>query len=118
MMQHFDIDQGCKIQNNLSLGSYSPSNPTLWIESTAIQNASITTSNHITAGVNIYATDGLIKGNNLEITSTSRLTGAMTAQTVNLPSIAHNDSSRLDKLTIKGGTTLEFGDKISCYHPM
>jgi hypothetical protein len=39
------IDQGCKIQNNLSLGSYSPSNPNLWVETTAIQNGSITTSN-------------------------------------------------------------------------
>ena len=67
------------------------SNPVLWIETTAIQNGSITTSNHITAGVNIYATDGLIKGKNLEITSTSRLTGAMTAQTVDLSSIAYND---------------------------
>ena len=77
---------------HLSPGSYSPSNRTLWIETTAIQNGSITTSNHITAGVNIYATDGLIMGKNLEITSTSRLTGAMTAQTVNLSSIAYNDS--------------------------
>ena len=92
MMQHIYIDQGCKIQNNLSLGSYSPSSRTLWIETTAIQNGSITTRNHITAGVNIYATDGLIMGKNLEITSTSRFTGAMTAQTVNLSSIAYNDS--------------------------
>ena len=68
------IDQGCKIQNNLSLGSYSPSNPNLWIETTVIQNGSITTSNNITAGVNIYATDGLIKGKNLEITATSTFT--------------------------------------------
>ena len=96
MMQHFYIDQGCKIQNNLSLVSYSPSNPILWIETTAIQNASTTTRNHITAGVNIYASDELIKGKNLEITSTSRLNGAMTAQTVNLSSIAHNDSSGLE----------------------
>ena len=105
------IDQGCKIQNNLSLGSYSPSNPTLWIETTAIQNGSITTSNHTTAGVNIYATDGLTKGKNVEITSISSFTGAMTAQTVNLSSITYNHSSGLDKLTIKGGTTLEFRDK-------
>ena len=38
------IDQGCKIQNNLSLGSYSPSNPHLWVETTVIQNGSITTA--------------------------------------------------------------------------
>ena len=69
LMQPVQIDQGCKIQNNLSLGSYSPSNPNLWVETTVIQNGSITTSNNITAGVNIYATDGLIKGKNLEITS-------------------------------------------------
>ena len=104
------IDQGCKIQNNLSLGSYSPSNPTLWIETTAIQNGSITTSNNITAGVNIYATDRLIKEKILEITSTSSFTGAMTAQTVNLSSLPYSHSSGLDKLTIKGGTTLEFRD--------
>jgi hypothetical protein len=118
MMQHFDIDQGCKIQNNLLLGSYSPFNPTLWIESTAIQKASITTSNHITAGVNIYATDGLIKRRTIEITSTSSFTGAMTAQAVNLSSIAYNDSSGLDKVTIKGGTTLEFRCKIHVYCSM
>ena len=105
------IDQGCKIQNNLSLGSYSPSNPTLWIETTAIQNGSITTSNNITAGVNIYATDGLIKGKNLEITSTSTFTGTMTANTINLSSITCNESSGLEKLTIKGASTLEFRDK-------
>ena len=69
------INQGCRIQNNLSLGSCSPSNPNLWVETTVIQNGSITTSNNITAGVNIYATDGLIKGKNLEITSTSTFTG-------------------------------------------
>ena len=84
MMQQFYFDQGCKIQNNLSFGSYSQSNPILWIETTTIQNASITTSNHITEGFNIYATDGLIKGKNLEITSTSSFTEAVTAQTVNL----------------------------------
>ena len=86
------MNQECKIQNNLSLGSYSPSKPTLWIERTAIQNGSIATNNHITAGVNIYATDGLIKGRTIEITSTSSFTGAMTAQAVNLSSIAYNDS--------------------------
>ena len=63
MMQPVYIDQGCKIPNKLSLGSYSPSNPILWIETTSIQNGSITTSNNINAGVNIYATDGLTKGN-------------------------------------------------------
>ena len=92
MMQHIYIDQGCKIQSNLSLGSYSPSNPTQWLEMTAIQNGSITTSNNITAGVNIYAKDGLIKGRTEEITATSSFTGAMTAQAVNLSSIAYNDS--------------------------
>ena len=111
LMQPEQIDQGCKIQNNLSLSSYSPSNPTLWIETTAIQNGSITTSNHTTAGVNIYATDGLTKGKNVEITSISSFTGAMTAQTVNLSSITYNHSSGLDKLTIKGVTTLEFRDR-------
>ena len=75
LMQPVQIDQGCKIQNNLSLGSYSSTNPNLWIETTSIQSGSITTSNNITAGVNIYATDGLIKGKNLEITSTSTFTG-------------------------------------------
>ena len=74
LMQPVQIDQGCKIQNILSLGSYSPSNPNLWIETTAIQNGSITTSNNITVGVNIYATDGLINGKNLEITSESPFT--------------------------------------------
>ena len=105
------IDQGCKIQNNLSLGSYLPSSPSLWVETTVIQNGSITTSNNITAGVNIYATDGLIKGKNLEITTTSSFAGTITAQTVNLSSITYNDSSEKAKLTIKGASTLEFRDK-------
>ena len=96
MMQPVFIDQECEIQNNLSLGSYSPSKPPLWTETTAIQNGSITMYNSITAGVNIYATDELIKGKNLEITSTSRLNGAMTAQTFNLSLIALNDSSGLE----------------------
>ena len=34
-----------------------------------------------------YATDGLIKGRNLEITSTSTFTGAITTQMVNVSSI-------------------------------
>ena len=71
------------IHNKLSIGSYSSSNPNEWVESTLIQNGGITTSNNIKAGVNIYATDGLIKGRNLEITSTSTFTGAMPAQTIN-----------------------------------
>ena len=112
------MNQECKIQNNLSLGSYSPSKPTLWIERTAIQNGSIATNNNITAGVNIYATDGLIKGRTIEITSTSSFAGAMTALAVNLSSIAYNDSSGLDKVSIKGGTTLEFRDKTNFYCPM
>ena len=45
LMQPVQINQGCKIQNNLSLGSYSPSNPNLWIDTTSIQNGSITMSN-------------------------------------------------------------------------
>ena len=71
LMQPVQIDRGCKIQNNSSLGSYSSTNPNLWIETTSIQSGSITTSNNITAGVNIYATDGLVKAKNLEITTTS-----------------------------------------------
>ena len=117
MMQPVFIDQECEIQNNLSLGSYSPSKPPLWTETTAIQNGSITMDNSITAGVNIYATDGLIKGRTIEITSTSSFTGAMTALAVNLSSIAYNDSSGLDKVSIKGGTTLEFRHKINLYCP-
>ena len=74
-------------------------------------NGSITTSNNITAGVNIYATDGLIKGKNLEITSTSNFTGAVPTNTINLSSITYNDSSGLDKLTIKGASTVEYRDK-------
>ena len=50
---------------------------------------------------------------NLERTSTSTFTGATTAQTVNLSSITYNDSSGVEKLTIKGGTTFEVRDKTS-----
>ena len=42
----------------------------------------ITTSNNKTAGVNIYATDGLIKGKNLEITSTSTFLGDISAPNI------------------------------------
>ena len=76
----------------LTLGSYSPSNQNLRVEATSIQNGSITTSNNINAGVNIYATDGLINGKHLEITATSSFTGAITAQAVNVSSTAFNDS--------------------------
>ena len=108
-MQPVYIHQGCKIQK-IFIGSYSSSSPNLWVESALIQNGSITTSNNINAGVYIYATDGLIKGKNLETTSTLTFTGTMTAQTVNLSSITYNDSSGLDKLTIKGASTLENRD--------
>ena len=101
----------------ITLGSYSPSNPSLWVESTSIQKGSSTKSSNINAGVNIYATDGLINGKNLEITATSTFTGAITAQAVNVSSVASNDASRLDNLTIKGGTTLEFR-KIFAYCSM
>ena len=95
----------------ITLGSYSPSNPSLWVESTSIQKGSSTKSRHKYAGDNIYTTDGLINGKNLEITATSTFTGAIAAQAVNVSSVAYNDASRLDNLTIKGGTTLEFRNK-------
>ena len=60
LMQPVYIDQGCKLQNGLSLGSYA--SPTLWTQSTGIQDGNITTSNNITAGADIYATAGLIRG--------------------------------------------------------
>ena len=37
----------------------------------------------------------------------------MTANTINLSSITCNESSGLEKLTIKGASTLEFRDKIN-----
>ena len=82
LMQPVQIDQGCEMQNNLLLGSYSSNNPNLWIEATSIQSGSITTSNNITAGVNVYATDGLIKAKNLEITTTSTFTGNISAPNI------------------------------------
>ena len=69
------IDQGCKIQNNLSIGSYSPSNPNLWVETSSIQNGNIYASNNITAGVNIYATGGLINCKTLKASTTSSFLG-------------------------------------------
>ena len=78
VMQPVFIDQGCMIQTTLSLGSYSLTNPFLRIETTTIQNGSITTSNNINAGVNIYATEGINKNKYLEITSTSTITGNIT----------------------------------------
>ena len=46
------------------------------------------------------------KRKNLEIASTSTVTGAITTQTVNLSSIAYDDLSGLDKFAIKGGKTV------------
>ena len=70
-----------KDTKNLSLGSYSVTNPNLSIETWAIQNGNSTTSNHISAGVFIYATDGFVKGK-VSIASTSTCTGSITAPTV------------------------------------
>ena len=105
MQQPVYIAQGCKIQNDLSIGSYA--SPNTWVETTGIQNGSITTSNNITAGVNIYATDGLVKSKTLEVTTTSTFTGVLTTNTINASSITYNDITGTDKLTIKGGSTLE-----------
>ena len=86
------------IYKKKSPGSYSTTNPNLWIETTAIQSRSITTSTNIAAGVDIYATDRIIKGKNLEITSSSTFARAIGIPTVNLSSVEYSDSSRLDKL--------------------
>lgn len=53
MLSPVYIGQGCKIHNILSLGSYSTTRPKIYIEATAIQHGSITTSTSITAGANI-----------------------------------------------------------------
>ena len=79
-------------------------NPNVWIETPAIQSGIITASNSIRAGVNTYATDGIIKRRNREITSTSIFTGAITAPTVKLSSIEYSGSSGLDTLILKNGT--------------
>ena len=52
------------------------------METSSIQNGNIFASNNITAGVNIYATDGLIKGKNLDITSTSTFLGDISAPNI------------------------------------
>ena len=53
----------------------------------------------------------MIKGKNLEVTSTSTFIGVLTANTINASSITYNDITGTDKLTIKGGSTLEYKDK-------
>ena len=76
------INQGCKIQNDLSIGSYSPSDPNLWVETSSIQNGNIYAGNNITAGANIYATDGLINCRTLQVSSTSTFSGDITAPNI------------------------------------
>ena len=68
-------------------------------------------STNITAVVHIYATDGLNKGKNPEIASTSIFNDTIIAPPVKLSSIEYSDSSRLDKLKIKCATALECRDK-------
>ena len=61
--------------------------------------------------MNIYATDGLIKGSHLDITATSIFTDTITTPTEKLSSIEYSDSSGLDKLKFQSGTDVEFRDK-------
>ena len=44
------IEQGCKIQNGLSVGSYSLVDPSLWVETASFLNGNFYSSNNITAG--------------------------------------------------------------------
>ena len=80
-------------------------------ETASIQNPNIRTSNNISAGVNIYASDRLINREQKEIISTTSSTRSITTPKVKLPSIEYSDSSELDKLTIERGTELEVRDK-------
>ena len=105
-MQRVYIDQVCRIDNGLSVGAYA--SPNLWVESTGIQGGNITTSNNINAGVNIYATDGLVTSKTLEVTTASTFTGVLTANEIRASTITYNDVSGTDKLIIKGGSTLEY----------
>ena len=76
----------------------------------------ITTSNNKTAGVNIYATDGLIKGKNLEITSTSTCLGDISAPNIytktNVNDLLAGKASSADITTAISGkqNTLFFKD--------
>ena len=75
------IEQGCKIQNELSVGSYSLITPSLWVETASFLNGNFYSSNNITAGSNVVATDEL-KGRTLKITTTSVFDGNITAPNI------------------------------------
>ena len=111
LMKPVYIDQGCKIDNGLSIGAYA--SPTLWTETIGLQGGNITASNNINAGVNIYATDGLVTSKTLEVVTTSTFDGAVTANEIKASTITLNDVSGTGKLIIKGGTTLEFQNSVN-----
>ena len=105
-MQRVYIDQVCRIENGLSIGAYA--SPTLWTESIGFQGGNITASNNMNAGVNIYATDGLVQSKTLDGVTTSTFGGAVTANEIKASTITLNDVSGTGKLIIKGGSTLEY----------
>ena len=102
------IEQGCKIQNELSVGSYSLITPTLWVETASFSNGNFYSSNTITAGGNINATNGSVSCNTLLVNATSTFTGTVTANEIKPSTITHNDVTGTGKLIIKAGDTLEF----------
>ena len=102
------IEQGCKIQNELSVGSYSLITPSLWVETASFLNGNFYSSNNITAGGNINATNGSVSCNTLLVNATSTFTGTVTANEIKPTTITHNDVTGTGKLIIKAGDTLEF----------
>ena len=84
--------------------------PNSWIETSYIQHGNLTTSNNTSTRLNIYATDGLVNKEMLDITTTSTFTNSITPLTVNLSFIEYSDSSGLDKLTINIGAGFELRD--------
>ena len=113
LMKPVYIDQGCKLDSSLGLSIGAYASPTLWTETIGLQGGNITASKNINAGLNIYATDGLVKSKTLEVVTTSTFTGALTTNEIKASTITLNDVSGTGKLIIKGGTTLEFQNSVN-----
>ena len=110
------IDQWLKLQISLSLGLDSTLSSNVWIETSPIQPGDITTRRRRSAGVYIYATDGLIQSTchgNIKAPTVKLPSchGNSIAPTGKLPSIEYSDGPGLDKVNIKCGTDFEVRDK-------
>jgi hypothetical protein len=83
------------------------------VETASFLNGNFYSSNNITAGGNINATNGSVSCNTLGVNTTSTFTGTVTANEIKPSTITHNDVLGTGKLIIKAGDTLEFHNSVN-----